>query len=444
MQIETRKRGNGMQIRLPYGDTQIEMEADAERVIESRVDRISADTDGVALVEAALRAPIGSRPLHELARGKKNAVIIISDHTRPVPSRVILPAMLRELREGSPEIDITLLVATGCHRCTKPEELRAKLGDAIFARERIVVHDAFDEERNVELGVLPSGARLVIDKLAAETELLVSEGFIEPHFFAGFSGGRKSVLPGICAKQTVYGNHCGSFIASPYARGGVLENNPIHRDMEQACVMARLQFIVNVVLDSKKNVAAAFAGDFQQAHAAGAAFLRRYCEVQPVMGDIVVTTNGGAPLDQNLYQCVKGLTAAESCARDGGTIILCAQMADGIGGEQFYRDMRDCESPEALFARFSDTPQAQTVADQWQTQILCRVLMRHRVIFVTRRQMEKPIREMKMEYAPDLPSALRMAGDGDVTVIPDGISVIFKRQEPEEDLPDEEKRQRDH
>ena len=418
-----------MRVLLPYGKTDIVMDADRERVIESRVDEIRADRSGAALVEKALCAPIGSRPLRDLAAGKKNAVIIISDHTRPVPSRVILPAMLRELRKENPQIDVTLLVATGCHRGTKPEELREKLGDEIFEREKIVVHDAFDESRNVEIGVLPSGARLVIDKLAAQTELLVSEGFIEPHFFAGFSGGRKSVLPGICAKTTVYGNHCGAFIASPFARTGVLEGNPIHRDMEEASRLAKLQFIVNVVLDSKKNVAAAFAGDFRQAHAAGAAFLRSYCEVEPVPGDVVVTSNGGAPLDQNLYQCVKGLTAAESCAKPGGTIILCAEMADGIGGEQFYRDMRECESPAALFDKFSNTAQEDTVADQWQTQILCRVLMNHRVIFVSRREMEKPIREMKMEYAPDLPTALQMVNGGDVTVIPDGISVIFRKKE---------------
>ena len=417
-----------MQVSLPYGKNRILVEADAARVIESRVDEIPAG-DGAVLVERAMHLPIGSRPLHELSAGKKNAVIIISDHTRPVPSKVILPAMLRELRKGNPEIDVTLLVATGCHRATKQEELRAKLGDEIFEREKIVVHDAFDDSRNVDIGILPSGARLVIDKVAAETELLVSEGFIEPHFFAGFSGSRKSVLPGICSKTTVYGNHCGAFIASPLARTGVLEGNPIHRDMEEACRMAKLQFIVNVVLDSKKNVAAAFAGDYREAHAAGAEFLRGYCETEPVYGDVVVTTNGGAPLDQNLYQCVKGLTAAESCAKPGGTIILCAEMADGIGGEQFYRDMRDCESPAALFEKFSNTAQEDTVADQWQTQILCRVLMHHRVIFVTRKEMEVPIREMKMEFAPDLPTALQMAGEGDVTVIPDGISVIFRKQE---------------
>ena len=142
-------------------------------------------------------------------------------------------------------------------------------------------------------------------------------------------------------------------------------------------------------------------------------------------GDIVVTTNGGAPLDQNLYQCVKGLTAAEATVNPGGTIILCAEMADGIGGDRFYRDMAQCESPAELFEQFSATPQAETVADQWQTQILCRVLKDHRVIFVTRPGREQVIKEMKMEYAPDLDTALAMAGEGTITVIPDGVSVCI-------------------
>ena len=413
-----------MTVQLPTGKTTIPMDIAPERVIVSDIGKLEGG-DGAELVRAAMAQPIGSPNLSALAAGKRTCTVIISDHTRPVPSRDILPHMLRELRQGNPKIDITLLVATGCHRGTTVDELIAKVGAEIVSREKIVVHDAFDPEKNVQIGILPSGAPLVLDKLAVETELLVAEGFIEPHFFAGFSGGRKSVLPGVCDKVTVYGNHCGAFIAHDKARTGVLDGNPIHRDMEAAAEMAKLQYIVNVVIDEHKRTVAAFAGDFRQAHAAGVEFLRNYCQVAPIPGDIVVTTNGGAPLDQNLYQCVKGLTAAEATVNPGGTIILCAEMADGIGGDQFYRDMADCESPAALFERFSATPQAETVADQWQTQILCRVLKDHRVIFVTRPGMERVIKEMKMEYAPNLDTALEMAGEGSVTVIPDGVSVCI-------------------
>ena len=415
-----------MQVHLPYGKTSIPIEAPPERVITSRLRDMKSACSGRQLVVQAMQQPIGSPRLCELAKGRKNAVVIISDHTRPVPSREILPPMLQELRQGNPEIDVTLLVATGCHRATSMQELALKLGPELVRQEKIVVHDAFCPERNTQLGFLPSGAPLIVDRLAAETELLVAEGFIEPHFFAGFSGGRKSVLPGVCSAATVLGNHCGSFIAHPAARTGNLEQNPIHLDMEAAAELARLQYIVNVVIDEEKNTVAAFAGDFRKAHAAGAAFLRRYCQAEPIFGDVVVTTNGGAPLDQNLYQCVKALTAAEATASPGGTIILCAEMADGIGGEQFYRDMKSCASPAQLYAELSSRPQAQTVPDQWQTQILCRVRMRHRVIFVTRPEMQAAIEDMKLEYAPDLQTALAMAGGGSLTVVPDGVGVCIR------------------
>lgn len=416
-----------MQIQLPYGHTTIPFDAPSDRIISSRLSSRKPLAAGETLVQEAMRHPIGSVTLAELAVGKKNAVIIISDHTRPVPSRDILPHMLHELRAGSPDIQITLLVATGCHRGTTTEELRLKLGEQIADQEQIVVHDAFDTQKNVQIGILPSGAPLVIDRVAAEADLLLAEGFIEPHFFAGFSGGRKSVLPGICARQTVFGNHCGAFIADTHARTGILDDNPIHQDMVAAARMAGLAYIVNVVINEHKQTVAAFAGDFEQAHEAGVRFLRQYCQAPAIPGDIIVTTNGGAPLDQNLYQCVKGLTAAEATAKLGATIIMCAEMADGVGGSQFYRDMCNCASPVQLYRRFSQTPQGETLPDQWQTQILCRILMRHRVIFVTRPQMQQRISDMKMEYAPTLAEALDMAGSGEITVLPDGVSVAICR-----------------
>lgn len=418
-------------ITIPYGKTHLSWDGAYDGLLTSRVDQLKSDKSGRDLVEAAMAAPIGSKRLEELAAGKKTCTIIISDHTRPVPSRDILPPMLKALRQGNPDIQVTLLVATGFHRPTTTDELESKLGPEIAGSEKIVVHDAFDPASNVEIGVLPSGAPLVIDRVAVETDLLISEGFIEPHFFAGFSGGRKSVLPGVCDKTTVLGNHCGAFIASPYARTGILAGNPLHRDMVAAAELAKLSFIVNVVIDEDKKTVAAFAGDFRAAHEAGVAFLRQFCEVQAVPGDIVVTSNGGAPLDQNIYQSVKGLTAAESSAKEGAVLIMCAELADGTGGEGFYTSLRDCESPAAHFARCAATPQSETIPDQWESQILARILMKHRVIFVSRPEMEQTLREMKLEYAPDLPTALAMAKadkgeNAKITLIPNGISVMVK------------------
>ena len=418
-------------VHIPYGKTHLPCSVPHTGVLTSRVGELKNDRAGIDLVREALANPIGAPRLSELARGKKSCTVIISDHTRPVPSRDILPPMLEQLRAGNPEIQITLLVATGFHRLSTREELVNKLGEEIASREHIKIHDAFDPASNMKIGTLPSGAPLVIDRAAVETELLVAEGFIEPHFFAGFSGGRKSVLPGVCDKTTVLGNHCGAFIASPYARTGILEGNPLHRDMVAAAEMAKLAFIVNVVIDEEKKTVAAFAGDFRKAHEAGVSFLRQYCEVKAVPADIVITSNGGAPLDQNIYQCVKGLTAAEATARKGAVLIICAELADGTGGEGFYRSLRDCESPRAHFEQCVATPQAETIPDQWESQILARILMKHRVIFVSRPEMEKTIREMKLDFAPSLEQAVAMAREvkgenARITVIPNGISVIVK------------------
>jgi len=418
-------------ITIPYGKTHIPYDFPYDGLLTSRVDQLKSEKSGLQLVEEAMAAPIGSPKLEQLAAGKKTCTIIISDHTRPVPSRDILPPMLSALRRGSPDIAITLLVATGFHRLTTKDELVAKLGQEIAEKETIVVHDAFNAASNVEIGVLPSGAPLVIDRAAVETDLLIAEGFIEPHFFAGFSGGRKSVLPGVCDKTTVLGNHCGAFIASEFARTGILEGNPLHIDMVAAGELAKLRYIVNVVIDEDKKTVAAFAGDFRQAHEAGVAFLRQYCEVQAIPGDIVITSNGGAPLDQNVYQSVKGLTAAEASAKEDAVLIMCADLADGTGGEGFYTSLRDCESPAAHFAQCAATPQSETIPDQWESQILARILMKHHVIFVSRPEMEVTLREMKLDYAPDLASAMAKAKaikgeNASVTLIPNGISVMVK------------------
>ena len=416
-------------LHIPYGKTFLPFEEGAATVLCSRVGELKAEGNGTSIVKTAMEAPIDSPRLSELARGKKNCVIIISDHTRPVPSRDILPNMIRELREGNPDISIKLLVSTGFHRRSTEAELRAKLGDELFEQSEIVIHDCRDNPSNVQVGILPSGAPCVIDRLAAEAELLVSEGFIEPHFFAGFSGGRKSILPGICDQVTVMGNHCSRFIDSKYSRTGILDGNPMHEDMVAAAKLAKLAYIVNVVIDEEKKTVAAFAGDPVTAHRAGCDFLLRYAKVSPAWADIVMTSNGGAPLDQNLYQCVKSMTAAEATCNPGGVIIECAECLDGHGGQAFYESLRDCESAEALYEQFMATPQEKTIADQWESQILARMLKKHTIIMVTRPELKAMVEEMKMKYASSPEEAVEMAramGKQSLTVIPNGISVIVR------------------
>ena len=205
-----------------------------------------------------------------------------------------------------------------------------------YGDQTLAKNPSYAKAHMVELGTLPSGGKLKINKIAAEADLLISEGFIEPHFFAGFSGGRKSVLPGVSSAATVMAYHCSEFIASEYARTGVLEGNPIHRDMIYAAEQAKLAFIINVVLDENKKVIRAYAGDFNEAHREGCRFVDQMSGVDAIPSDIVISTNGGYPLDQNIYQSVKGMTAAEASCNPGGVIIMVSSCIDGHGGQSLY------------------------------------------------------------------------------------------------------------
>ncbi len=417
-----------------YGRTTYDLDVpDETPVLTSRVDQLVSDKPGIEIVKEAMEHPIGTPRLAELAAGKPDCVIIISDHTRPVPSRDILPNMVRELREGNPDIKITLLVSTGFHRPTTQEELKEKLGDELYTefQDAIVVHDAHDPSRNEKVGVLPSGPDCILDKVALEASLLVAEGFIEPHFFAGFSGGRKSILPGIADAVTVMGNHCSKFIDSPYARTGILDRNPIHVDMMAAAKMAKLAYIVNVVIDENKKTVAAFAGDFEEAHRKGCDFIADYVCVKPVYGDIVISTNGGYPLDQNAYQSPKGMTAAEAAVKEDGVIIMLSSCVDGTGGDFFYHIIADEPDIETAYQKFLATSQEDTRPDQWCSQILARIVRKHRVIFVADPAQKEMIEGLKMTYAKDLETAYRMARelkgeDASLTCIPNGISVVVR------------------
>lgn len=422
-----------MKISLPYAKAQLEADVEDRRLVGVYRSALPvAASDPAAEVEAALDAPIGSPRLEELSRGRKTAVVIASDHTRPVPSKILMPKLLERLRRGNPEIDITILIATGFHRLTTREELVAKFGEEIVAKEKIVVHDSSDAASLVEAGTLPSGGRLIVNRLVMEADLVCSEGFIEPHFFAGFSGGRKSILPGVVSRTTVLANHCAEFIASPFARTGNLEGNPIHRDMLFAAKTAKLAFILNVVIDGEKRIVKAFAGDRELAHAEGCAFLKGIAKISVPESDIVITSNGGYPLDQNVYQSVKGMTAAEAVCRDGGVIIMCASCADGAGGESFRRNLSEAKSPQEILDRVAKVPRDKTEPDQWEFQILARVLSKHTVIMVTRDCDHGMLESMHMKTASSLPEAIEMAsaivgGDSRIAVIPDGVSVISER-----------------
>lgn len=423
------------EILFPYGKKKLSYkfeEKELSGILTSSIEDYIPEFDEITLVRKALEEPINSPKLSELAKGKQNIVIIASDHTRPVPSKVIMPLMLEEIRKGNPDADITILIATGCHRGTTKEELISKFGKEIVEKENIYIHDCDEREKLTNIGILPSGGVCEVNSIAVNADLLVSEGFIEPHCFAGFSGGRKSVLPGISGRSTVLANHCSEFIDNDNARTGILKNNPVHEDMLWAAKTANLKFIVNVVLNFDKKVIYAVAGDLEAAHKKGTDFLSGQCGAKAVYSDIVVSTNGGYPLDQNVYQAVKGMTAAEATVNEGGVIIMLSSSSDGSGGDHFYHELADEEDINKIMDMILKRDRNETVPDQWQAQILLRILMRAKVIYVSDMD-DAEVKKMHMIPAHSIYEAIKKAkeilGKEDVTItaIPDGIAVVVHK-----------------
>lgn len=423
-------------VTFPYGRETLTYSVPEDRFkaeLVSRMHHYKASASQEELVRQALENPIGTPRLRVMAEGRKRVVIIASDHTRPVPSKVIIPQMLAEIRTGNPHAEISILVATGCHRKTTKEELINKFGAGIVEKETILVHDC-DSPETANLGKLPSGGNLIINRAVMEADLLAAEGFIEPHFFAGYSGGGKSVLPGIASRETVLYNHNAEFIANPYARTGIVEGNPIHTDMLYAARAARLAFICNVIINSQKEVIHAVAGDADLAHRAGREFLAGMCRVDAVPADIVISTNGGYPLDQNIYQAVKGMTAAEATVKKDGVIIMLAKSDDGHGGEEFYKTFAEEKDLARMTETFLKTPRHKTRADQWESQILARILRHARVVYVSGAP-DDMVREFQMIPAHSLEEAVKKAEEqlgnsrAAITAIPDGIAVMVKKAE---------------
>ncbi len=422
------------EIQIPYYNATLPLhvaEDNLEAVVTAKMHDYDPGKSQEELVREALAHPIGSKPLRELAAGKEKIVLITSDHTRAVPSKLTLPILLEELRAGNPQADITILIATGLHRPTTEEEQRKMFGDRIVDNETIAVNDAFRPQDFVMMGTLPSGAEFHVNRLAVECDLLIAEGFIEPHFFAGFSGGRKSILPGICSQETVNENHSFKAIASPLAATGVLQGNPIHEDMVAAARRVNTQFILNVALNGEKEVVAAFAGDLEEAHAAGVAFIREQSQGPKLEGDIVVTSNGGYPLDQNLYQSPKAVDTAAGYCREGGVIIMCCSCVDGMGGSNFER-LITMGTPEEIDAYLSKIPPKETIPEQWCPQIYARILRRHKIILVSTYLSHDLIRKANMIPASSPDEALALAyelvgKDARVVVVPDGVAVMPAR-----------------
>jgi nickel-dependent lactate racemase len=428
-----------MEIRVPFGKGTVTCRVSDERKVYVLHTKEAAPQQPmqsgkakseIDVIKDALMNPIGSIPLSELARGKKKVVVITSDHTRPVPSSLTLPLMAAEIRKGAPDADITFLIAPGTHRATTQEEMLAKFGADFVKKEKIVVHDPRDKANLIDLGVMPSGGRCIINKMAATADLLCADGFIEPHPMAGFSGGRKSVLPGIASMETVLACHCSEFTLHPNARPGCIDGNPINDDMFFAGRAAKLAFILNVVLDKDKKVIGAFAGDLEKAWRKGCAFLAEHAGVKAVKTPIVISSNGGYPLDQNMYQSNKCIQQADLVCADGGVIIAVDECSDGHGGQIFY-DTFTGRTPRAVADEINARTKKQTQPDQWASQYLANILVKHPVIYVTKAP-KAMIENFSMKWAPSLVDALAMAEEivkdknAAITVMPASLNVLVE------------------
>jgi nickel-dependent lactate racemase len=335
-----------MRIKLAYGKTGLPLELDDSldvTVVEPSF--VPALLQPEAAVRAALEAPIGSPPLREIVRPGMRVGVIFSDITRPAPNPLLLGAVL-EVLDAVPGVDVTLFNALGTHRPNTEAELRTMLGDAIFERRRIVQNDTFDPATQIRVGVTSKGHETWLNAELMRCDMKILTGFIEPHLFAGFSGGGKAIMPGMAGQRTVLGNHDAGMVGHPKAIWGVTHGNPIWEEVREVAGQAGRLFLLNVTLNRDKAVTGVFAGDLDRAHAAGCAFVKSSAMVAVARPfDIVVTTNSGYPLDLNLYQSVKGMRAADQVVRDGGAIIIATRCSDGVPQHGLYgkilRESRD-------------------------------------------------------------------------------------------------------
>jgi len=372
-----------MKVKLAFGREGAEVEVPSHvqvTVLEAKFAEAVASADD-ALTEA-LRSPLGSPALLDLARGKKTAAISICDITRPAPNRVVLPHVLTTLEQaGVPRSGITILIATGLHRSATPQELQEIVGPQILSRSTVVSHNARDEVSHTNLGTTRSGTRVLIDRRFIESDLHISLGFIEPHLMLGFSGGRKLVAPGLAGEETIKRLHSPLFMRDPRVIEGSFPDNPLHHELLEIARMARHDFIVDVALTRSRQIARVFAGAPAIAHATGVEFVRNSTLAlleEPV--DTVITTSAGYPLDLTYYQAVKGVTAASHIAKPGGTILLAAACQEGLGSPEFTRFVR--RFPDAR-ACLDATAREPVVIDQWQLEKLALVAQKARLCFCT-------------------------------------------------------------
>lgn len=418
-----------MRIQLAYGKAGLPLELDDAldvTIVEPAF--VPALADPEAEVRAAIEEPIGSPPLKELAHPGTRVGVVFSDITRPSPSRLLVSAAL-EVLDAIPGVEIVLFNALGTHRPNTGAELRGMLGDAIVERRRIVQNDAFDASTQVDAGVTSKGHDVRLNAEFMRCDLKILTGFIEPHLFAGFSGGGKAVMPGMAGQRTVLGNHDAGMVGHPKAIWGETRGNPIWEEVHEVAGKAGRLFLLNVTLNRDKAVTGVFAGDLDKAHAAGCAFVKRSAMVSVARPfDIVITTNSGYPLDINLYQSVKGMRAAERIVRPGGAIVIAASCPDGIPEHGLYgKLLRESRSPGELLDRICAPGFLEQ--DQWEAQVQALVQLKADVYVRSDGLTDDQIREallLPCRRIEDTVGELvvRYGRDASICVMPEGPQTI--------------------
>ena len=373
----------------------------------------------------AARRPIGSAPLRDVVKPSDRVVIVTSDGTRAVPNRLLIPWILEELPVSDDRV--TVLLGNGTHRANTDEEIAGMFGEDVAKRVKILNHDAYDADGHGRVGRTDGGTEVSINKVYLEADRRIAVGFIEPHFFAGFSGGPKGVAPGVASIDTIFGLHRTELVAHPNSTWGILEDNPLHREIRDAVALCPPDFMVNVTLNSEKEITAFYLGDYREAHLAGCAAVKA-SSMAPVSAPfpVVVTSNSGFPLDQNLYQAVKGMSAAARVVTEGGAILVASECSDGVPNHgNFARLMQEGKTPQdVLRAVYAQEP----ILDQWQAQTLGVILEKAEVGVYTKMD-EAMVRSCKLSVVEDLDAALRekvaeIGKGARVAVLPDGPLTI--------------------
>lgn len=416
-----------MKICLAYGTSGLDVSLpDGVRPDVIQPTYVAAPVDQAGAVRHALRDPIGSRPLRELVKPSDTVRIVCNDMTRPTPYHTILPVLLEELSHV-PDENIVLLIANGTHRANTRDELKAMLGEPIMHRFRIVQNDAWDRQTHAPVGTTASGNEIWIHKEYLRGDVRILTGFIEPHFFAGFSGGGKACMPGLALLETSVRNHSARNIDHPMATWGVTHGNPIWEEVREAVLMVPSTILLNVALNREKQITGVFAGGVEQAHDRGCAFVGRHAMV-PVDApyDIVITSNSGYPLDLSLYQAVKGMSAAARIVKDGGAIILAADCWDGIPDHgQYKRLLFEANGPAALLERI----RAGGGHDSWQAQIHASICEKTDVYLFSHNLSDEEIERAMLKPCRSIAGTVErllqsLGPDASICVLPEGPQTI--------------------